>query len=270
VAGQLNPQGLYVDDLPSDAGPDAPLVVLVHGSMDRHTSFARVRGRLMDTCHVVSYDRRGYAASRNAEPGAEHLSDHVDDLESIVADRPCILAGHSYGGAVVLTLAERRPDLVKAAVVYEPPLPWLDWWPQSGSQPSQHRDATGEQAAETFLRRMIGDRRFELLPLTVREEVLKDGDALVAELTSIRLDPPAFVPANITLPVLVIYGAASEERHKRASAVLADALPAGSLHAVDEATHGGHQSHPAEFARLILAGVTLAAEPDSARPPALV
>ncbi len=270
MAGHVSPRGLYIDDLASDAGPDAPLVVLVHGSMDRHTGFARVRARLMETCHVVSYDRRGYAGSRQAEPRAEHLSDHVDDLESVVAERPCTLAGHSYGGDVVLSFAERRPDLVRSAVVYEPPLAWLDWWPHHGSQPPQYRNATGEQAAERFLRRMIGDERYEHLPPAVREEVVKDGDALIAELTSIRLDPAPFEPSHITVPVLVICGAASDERHRRAASYLADSLPAGSLHAVAEAYHGGHQSHPTEFARLILAAVALAAEPAAARPPALV
>jgi len=270
VPGRLSPRGLYVDDLPSDAGADAPLVVLVHGSLDRHTSFARVRARLMETCHLVSYDRRGYALSRDAQPPAEHMSDHVDDLEAVVAERPCTFAGHSYGGDVVLAFAERRPDLVRSAVVYEPPLAWLEWWPHHGSQPPQFRNVTGAEAAESFLRRMIGDRRFELLPMRVREDILGDGDALLAELTSIRLDPPPFEPANITAPVLVICGAASDERHRRAASYLADSLPAGSLHAVGEAFHGGHLSHPAEFARLILAAVALASEPAAARPPARV
>ncbi|MGO8876951.1 MAG: alpha/beta fold hydrolase [Acidimicrobiales bacterium] len=270
MAGHLSPSGLFIDDLPSDAGADAPLVVLVHGSMDRHTSFARVRARLMVACHVVSYDRRGYAGSRNAEPTARHMSDHVDDLEAAVAERPCTLAGHSYGGDVVLAFAERRPDLARAVVAYEPPLAWLDWWPHHGSQPPQYRDVTPEQAAEAFVRRMIGDSRWERLPLTVREEVVKDGDALVAELTSIRLDPAPFEPANIAAPTLVVCGAASEERHRRAAAYLAEALPAGSLHAVTEALHGGHQSHPAEFARLILSAVALGGEPTGDRPPALV
>jgi pimeloyl-ACP methyl ester carboxylesterase len=265
-----NAQGLYVDDLPSDAGPDAPLVVLVHGSMDRHTSFARVRARLMESCHVVSYDRRGYAGSRDAKPLAEHMTDHIDDLESVVAERACTLAGHSYGGAVVLGLAERRPDLVKSALVYEPPLVWMQSLPIDGAPPPESGDITVEQVAERFLRRQIGDRRFELLPLTVREEVMKDGEALVAELTAIRLDPAPFDIANITVPVLVVCGTESNERHRRSTAALAEALPAGSLHEVAGANHGGHQSHPAEFTRLVLAAVALAADPTGPRPPAVL
>jgi pimeloyl-ACP methyl ester carboxylesterase len=262
--------GLYVDDLPSDAGDGAPLVVLVHGSMDRHTSFARVRARLMGTCHVVSYDRRGYAGSRGALPPAGGMDDHVADLEAVVAERRCTIAGHSYGGAVVLAFAERRPDLVASALVYEPPTPWREGWPDHGQQPPAFKDVTSEQAAENFLRRMIGDHRYERLPLTTREEVVRDGDALVAELTAIRLDPPAFDPRRIGVPVLVACGAESVERHQDATAWLAGQLPAGSRHLVARAGHGGHQSHPAEFARLVLAAVELGVDSTAARPAALV
>lgn len=269
MSGHLSAEGLYVDDLPSDAGDDAPLVVLVHGAMDRHTGFGRVRGVLMETCHVVSYDRRGYAGSRHAEPAAAHLADHVEDLERVVAGRACTLAGHSYGGDIALAFAERRPELVRSALVYEPPLAWLEWWPHHGTQPPQYRGLEGHEAAEAFLRNMIGNRRYEHLPPAVLEDVLQDGDALVRELTAIRLDPPPFDPRNIAVPVLVAYGEDTEERHRRGAAELAAELPAGSLHTIAGARHGAQQSHPFEFARLVLAAVALADEPTAARPPAL-
>lgn len=256
------PNGLYVDDLPSDAGDDAPLVVLVHGSMDRHTSFARVRSRLIATCHVVSYDRRGYAGSREVEPPARGVEEHVRDLEAVIAGRRATVAGHSYGGIVVLALAARRPDLVGSAVVYEPPLVWRR--PDYGRQPPAFRGASGEEAAEAFLRRMIGHERYERLPLKTREEVLKDGDALIAELTAIRLDEPPFDPALIEVPVLVAVGAESDNLHREAALFLAGELPRGSLHKVAGARHGGHQSHPVEFVALIEAAVRLAADADAA------
>ena len=263
------PDGLYVDDLPSDAGPDAPIVVLVHGSMDRHTSFARVRSRLMGTCHVISYDRRGYAASREVEPPAGGLEGHVTDLEAVVAERRCTIAGHSYGGNLVLALAARRPDLVASAVVYEPPLAWRPGWPDHGSQPPAFRGVSSEEAADRFLRRMIGRERYERLPLKTREEVVKDGHALVAELTAIRLDDPPYDPGLIEVPVLVAVGGDSDDRHQEAAAWLAARLPHGSLHTVTGARHGGHQSHPGGFAALVEAAVGLGAGSD-ARPPAVI
>lgn len=260
--------GLLVDELSSDAGQGAPVVVLVHGTMDRHSSFARLRSRLMATCRVVSYDRRGYAGSRAAEPPARSITDHVADLEAVIAGRRCTLLGHSYGGAVVLALAARRPDLAGAAVVYEPPLPWLDWWPKAN--PSDDRTFDGSDprhAAEAFLARTIGRHRYERLPLKTREEIVLDGDALVAEMRAIQRDPAPFDPAGISVPVLVVRGSDTSDHHRLGTDWLAARLPAASLHTLSCAGHGGHQSHPAELARIVLAAVTLASDPMADRPP---
>ncbi|MGH9172192.1 MAG: alpha/beta fold hydrolase [Acidimicrobiales bacterium] len=269
MTGAVNSSGLWVDCLPSDAGPDSPLVVLVHGSMDRHTSFARIRSRLMASCDVVSYDRRGYALSRDARPGARGVLDHAADLEAVVDGRPCTVFGHSYGGTVTLAFAARRPDLVASAVAYEPPLAWREGWPHRGEQPPQFRDVSPEQAAENFLRRMIGDR-YDRLPLKTRQEVLKDGPALVAELTAIRLDPAPFDPGAVAVPVMVVCGSESSQRHKEATSWLSSQLPNGTLHMVEGAGHGGHQSHPAEVTSLILGAVAVGRDPSAGRPPALV
>src|SRR5580704_7214547 len=58
---------------------DSPTVILVHGSLDRATSFMRTARRLEDLA-VVLYDRRGYSRSRAVKPIATDLDTHVDDL----------------------------------------------------------------------------------------------------------------------------------------------------------------------------------------------
>ncbi len=75
--------GLWVDEAGAE---DAPLVVLVHGSMDRSTSFAKVVRRLRDDFRVLSYDRRGYGRSV-AVGGPFTMGRQVDDLLSVMADR---------------------------------------------------------------------------------------------------------------------------------------------------------------------------------------
>ncbi|MGH9296741.1 MAG: alpha/beta fold hydrolase, partial [Acidimicrobiales bacterium] len=240
-----------------------------HGTMDRHTSFARLRSRLMATCHVVSYDRRGYAGSRDASPRATGIEDHVADLEAVIAGRRATVLGHSYGGTVALSLAARRPELTGAVVAYEPPLAWLDWWPTRGPRSAPFAGVTGPEAADAFLRRMIGSKRYDRLSMRTREEVLKDGDALIAELTAIRVDPPPFDPAEIKVPVLIVRGEETSEHHFEGAEWLTERVLAASLHVVRGAGHGGHQSHPNELAALALAGVRLAADPDAKRPPEL-
>ena len=210
------PRGLYVERSRSESGPGAPLVACVHGSMDRHASFAKLRARLTPTCEVLAYDRRGYAASRHVQPPATGIDDHVADLFGLLEGRRAVIFGHSYGGDIVLVLAERHPELVAAAVIFEAPAPWLAFGrspDDAGDHPPWAAPTPGE-AAERFLRRMVGDRRYERLPAATRVELLQDGPALVTELTTIRRDPAPFDPGRIEVPVVVAWGSESLERHR--------------------------------------------------------
>jgi alpha-beta hydrolase superfamily lysophospholipase len=65
---------------------DAPLVALVHGSMDRMAGFTKLTRRLGDRYRVLRYDRRGYGQSR-AVAGPYTIATHVDDLIDLLAGR---------------------------------------------------------------------------------------------------------------------------------------------------------------------------------------
>ncbi len=251
-------RGLFVEQVRADSGPGAPLVACIHGSMDRHASFAKLRARLVPTCDVLLYDRRGYAASRHVQPPAAGIDDHVADLCHLLGGRPAVLFGHSYGGDVALALAQRHPELVNAAVVFEPPLPWLDFW-RSSSPHLDHspgREPAPDEVAERFIRRMIGDRRFARLPAATRAELGRDGAALAAELTSIRRDPPPFDPGLIEVPVVVVWGAETPERHRRGADWLAGSLRHASVHMLEASGHNGHRTHSREVAEIVLAAVS--------------
>jgi len=225
--------------------------------MDRHSSFAKLQARLAPTCEVLLYDRRGYAQSRYAEPAAAGIDDHVEDLRGLLHGRRAVLVGHSYGGDVALALAERHPELVVAAVVFEPPLPWLDLWhfPEApGAQPPWAAPDPAE-AAERFTRRVLGDRRYEQIPAATRAEMVKDGPALVAELTAIRRDPPPFDPGRVEVPVAVVFGSETAERHQRGAEWLAARLPHAVAHMIEGAGHHGHRTHAEELAVIVLASV---------------
>lgn len=109
--------GLHVEDHGPTGGP---LVLLVHGSMDRSVGLAKVAHRLDQRCHVVRYDRRGYGRSR-PHPGPFGLAEHIDDLVSVLDGRPAVLVGHSFGGDIVLAAVERHPELALGAVVFRAP-----------------------------------------------------------------------------------------------------------------------------------------------------
>jgi pimeloyl-ACP methyl ester carboxylesterase len=228
-----------------------PLVVLVHGSMDRSGSWVRVMRELRDR-HTVRYDRRGYGRSRPL--GGGRVADHVEDLFDVIAGRPTVLAGHSYGGAVALAAAQQRPDLVLAVLAFESPMSWRDWWPRAsagGTAVDEVRNGgRAADAAERFLRRMIGDEKWLSLPPRTRDERRAEGEALLLELSS-TFDRAPYEPAAIAVPVISARGTTSEAHLQRSADVLAAEIPGAELAVIEGAGHGAHHSHPAEMAGLI-------------------
>ena len=110
--------------------PSGPVVVVVHGSMDRAAGMIRSPAGSTIATGCVRYDRRGYG--RSVHEGPFDMDAQVADLVAVLAGRRAVLVGHSYGGNVVLaTGATRHPDLVAAAAIYETPLSWAPWWPAS-------------------------------------------------------------------------------------------------------------------------------------------
>ena len=245
--------GLFVsvhDPGGNGAAGDPATVVFVHGSLDRSAAFARVQRHLADL-RVVRYDRRGYGRSLALGP-APSFAAQVDDLEDVVADQPAVVVGHSLGGVIALALAQRRPDLVRAVVAYESPMSWRPWWPTATAGSSaMAADVDAEAAAERFMRRMVGDERWEALPERTRAQRRAEGPALVAEIRSVRdPDRPPYEPERVAVPVVAAHGTESVAHHRETARALAGEAPHAELVTVEGASHGVHLTHPAELARL--------------------
>ena len=183
-------------------------MVLVHGAMDRNTSFARVAEALAPL-PVVRYDRRGYGRSRTA--GTGDLATHVADLVTILDGQPATVVGHSFGGLVALGAAALAPDLVTAVGSYEAPVPWVEWWPYRSALLAEDP----EGAAERFLRHHIGDDRWERLPRRWREERRAEGMAMAHENIGLGPPDPPFDPTRLVMPVVIGRGGASGPRAAR-------------------------------------------------------
>lgn len=254
-----------------------PPVVLVHGSLDRGATFARVAGAEVLRGHaVVRYDRRGYGRSPLGPAGGAGLQDHVGDLLGLLGELdagPAVLVGHSFGGLVGLAVATRAPERVVAVGAFEAPMPWLPWWPATTAGGSAVRAASApggdpEAAAEAFLTRMIGADRWAGLPERTRATRRREGTALVAELASVRPAGPGAAPpvdlAAVPVPVLASRGTRSPAHLQRAAAELAT-VTGTEVVVIDGADHGAHLTHADEVARrFVLPLVRLA---DGGAPP---
>jgi len=228
-----------------------PTVVLVHGTMDRSSSFNRVRKRV-DGFRVVTYDRRGYGRSVELGPPVG-FGQQVDDLLDVVGDEPALVFGHSYGGTIALGAAAEATGSIVGIVTYECPLPWMDWWPAgSAGAAAVASAAEPEEAGEAFMRRMIGDARWERLPARTRRARRAEGATLVAEIAQLR--PPHPVPfdlADVAVPVVAAHGTEGAPHHARAAQAVAESVPGALLEVTDGAGHGVHLTHAGEVAALV-------------------
>lgn len=225
----------------AETGPvDRPLVTLVHGSMDRSAGMLRLSRRLDSDHRVLRYDRRGYGRS-HPHNGPFGIDEQVEDLLELLAGRRSLVIGHSYGGNVALGLADRYPESVVACVVYETPLSWYPWWPGSTAG-ALALDGDTDGAAERFMRRLIGDERWERLSPSTRSARRAEGSAMVGELSALR-QRPAWDADRIGCPVLALYGEHGAEHHRRAMTHLADELPDCRAEMIAGARHFGPNTH---------------------------
>jgi len=238
----------------STTGDSGPHLVLVHGSLDRSAGLVKLARRLRHFTTVTRYDRRGYGRSRpSSGPFGmdEQVADLVALLDAVESPRPVVIVGHSYGGNVALALADRHPGLVAGVVTYESPLSWMDWWPNgsSGAAAVAWRHDP-EEAAERFMRSLIGDDRWERLPRSTRLARRAEGPAMVGELIDLRARAP-WDSERIAAPVLAVHGEHGAPHHARAMDFLAEHLADAEVAMIGGARHFGPNTHPDEMADLI-------------------
>ena len=238
---------------------DAPLVVLVHGTLDRGRAFRRVQAQLA-TAGIASlaYDRRGYGDSP-AEPST--LDTHVADLATLVAEldrAPAAVVGHSFGATVMLAAAAR--GLLPPAVLgaYEPALAWLAWWPSdtAGAQAIDAADRLGtEAAAEVFLRTIVGDGAWEAMTDEARAGRRREGASVITELRDLRGGAP-FALGDVPVGVRLATGAEGPAHLREGVHWLHRELRGAALTELAGAPHAAHVAVPEAFAAWVR-GATL-------------
>ncbi len=270
-----DPLPLAVTERVPDSGGDGlPLVVLVHGSLDRAASFTRVQRRL-DDLHTVAYDRRGYQGSRAAVPPVTDLDGHIEDLLAVIGGRTSVVVGHSYGGDVAVGAALRggADSGIVSVVAYEPPMPWLGFWARSATsaaamesggrhgpaaRPGPAAGLGAVEEAERFFRRMVGDAAWDRLSESAKDERRADGPALQAELAAIRVSQQPFDVSRLTVPATFGRGEQSTARHRDTVAWLAEHVVGAELVEIAGASHGAHLTHPDAFAAMVRSAVARA------------
>ena len=187
-----------------------PPVVMLHGLVlgSLTTWYFGAAPVLARSHSVLLYDLRGHGKSERALVGYD-LGTMAEDLRALLAGfsaRPVVLVGFSYGAAVALRFALDHPERVCRLVLVESPLP-----------------AENLDALESFVGKKW-DEKFDALPAVFRRTLLQskrarnrfvDGCRFLADKTSLIADLRSSVAmseaaiANLSLPVLLVYGAHS-------------------------------------------------------------
>lgn len=239
----------------ADTGPrDGVAVVLIHGSLDRMAGMAHVSRLLQKQWRVIRYDRRGYGRSW-PHSGPFSVADHVTDLCEVLTTagnvKEVLLIGHSFGGHVALAGSihlqrnARVAQRVLGASIFESPLSWMSWWPGTTAG-NQAISTDAEEAAEIFMRRLVGDDKWESLPEGTKDARRREGVALVGELTALRERAP-YEFADVGVPVVCGYGEHGASRHHDGARYVTEHVVNARLTMISGAGHGAPTSHPREY-----------------------
>lgn len=106
-------------------GPDnGPPLLLLHAQHLDWYSYSRVLPELSRSFHVfaVSYHGHGKTSSPAERFNAEDIGSDLAEFIQTVVGGPTFVTGNSSGGLLTTWLAARRPDLVRAILLEDPPL----------------------------------------------------------------------------------------------------------------------------------------------------
>jgi pimeloyl-ACP methyl ester carboxylesterase len=266
--GTLHEERPVAPSLPfhREAG-QGPAVVCIHCNASSSSQWRPLMDRLAPRHRVLAPDIHG-AGRGPAWPADRTLTlhDEVALLEPLFAHvgPPFVLVGHSYGGAVALLAALKRPERVRALVLYEPTLFSL----VDAAMPAPNavdgirrtvaraaaalRDGDRGAAAEAFIDYWMGTGAWATKSASHRtaievaiENVQGWGQALLHETT------PLAAFRVLDMPVLLMQGSETPASARAVAALLAQTLPRVETLTFDGLGHMGPITHPAEVDRAI-------------------
>jgi pimeloyl-ACP methyl ester carboxylesterase len=242
-----------------------PIALLIHGSPGNGKAWTRVGERLSKRYRVIAPDLPGYGETTPLPPDAEpDTADSAALLEALMSTLgpPAVVAGHSYGGVVALTLALRGRVAIGSLALFEPvAVPILL---MTGETEAFHaakaifddytaRVEGGEaRAVQTMVDFWFGSGAFARMPEPLVAFMVK------ARVTNTRDIRGAFRPryspealGRLTMPLVTVVGGRSPEITGKIARALVGHVPRASLVTLDTATHALTTTHAEAVAHAI-------------------
>jgi pimeloyl-ACP methyl ester carboxylesterase len=117
-------------------------IVCLHGITDNGACWTRVVNALNQEYDLILPDSRGHGLSDAPETGYgvdDRAADVAGLIQALGLERP-ILLGHSMGAETAIGTAANYPDLVRAAILEDPPWPGRFW----GSTPEERANRVSQ------------------------------------------------------------------------------------------------------------------------------
>lgn len=239
-----------------------PPLLFIQGATGDGGTFQQVAEQLSGDHTVVTYHRRCNSLSPRPEGWTStSIEEQADDTVGLLRELglgPAVVFGTSMGAVILLNMMLRHPDMLRGAIIHEPPLvPVLSNGAEIGAQiqamVEEGLATKGPRGTmELFLRINAGDANFENLHPTLRKRML--GNAEVFFFTEMEATV-AYVPdagelLGCTVPALVIAGIDSQDvYYHEASSWVATQLGT-SLQEIPGA-HTPYLDHPDDLAGAI-------------------
>lgn len=240
-------------------GAGETTLIFVHGMCGGGWVWQDQVTRLASRFRCITYDRRGHSRS-GGRADEQSMAGHAEDLATLIESldlvRP-VITGSSGGGVVTVELLHRRPELVRGALVSEPPLFSIDARAGAeliasvrgpvGKAISEHGP---EAAVEAFLD-VVCPGLWPRLD-EERQQAYRDNAAVL--LPSLETGPTVSLAevANVQVPTWVVMGAMSPPTMQRLARLLAKTLARSRLIELAHAGHATYVDAPEAFARTVV------------------
>lgn len=244
-----------------------PAALLVHGTALTRLAWRETIDALGNGVRAIAYDRRGYGDSGAPEPyTGTTIEEQAEDAAALLRRleaAPAVVCGHATGAVVALDLLLRHAELLRGAVLIEPPLYALSATAGEAlgelrevvEEAARERGAVGAVEAfvaasegEAFLAE-LGSERADAVRASVRG-VFADLGAVTAWEFSRR------ALRGIEHPATILRGARSAALWREIAASLAELLPGAELRELDT----GHMA-PLDAPDAVAAAIRALASP---------
>jgi pimeloyl-ACP methyl ester carboxylesterase len=242
-----------------------PIALLIHGSPGNGKAWQRAGERLAVRHRVIAPDLPGHGPTNpppaESTPDPAYAAALIEDLVRATG-RPAVVAGHSYGGVVALTLALRRRIPLDALVLLEPvAVPMLlavgdtEIYRESNAFFEDYVagvEGGDPQGVRGMVDYWFGPGTFARLPEPLRDYMVKGA---VANIRDIRATlAQRYAPDDLralTVPVTTVFGGKSPDVTRRIAEAIAAQVGQGAVVKLDTANHALISTHPLEVAELI-------------------